>query len=170
MKELQIEQTDVAQLAPWPQNPRKHGEPDLAVIIRSIKEYGFTNPILVQRGTNRVIAGHGRLQAAKKMGMVRVPVLFLDIDDAKATALTIMDNRSAELSTWDMTALKDCLVTLDDGAFDVELTGFTKDDVAKLFAGPEDEDPESDEAPPAPKPVKCPKCGNTFTPKKKARY
>ncbi len=159
----------VGSLQPWPGNPRRHSDPDVAVLVRSIREFGFTNPIIAQKGTNRVIAGHGRLIAAKKLGLTEVPVIFLDIDDAKATALTIMDNRSAELSEWDFTALKSALVDLDDGTFDVSLTGFDKDDIAKMFDGgdPGEEDDEEEKAPP--RPVKCPKCGNKFIPLKGKR-
>lgn len=167
---MNTENVPVGMLIPWPGNPRQHEDHDVAVIVKSIKEFGFTNPILAQRGSYRVIAGHGRLQAAKKMGLAEVPVIFLDItDQKKIEALTVMDNRSAELSRWDYGALKDILARLDDGAFDVSLTGFDKDEISKLFDGPEEEDEDESGGPsdPVPVPVVCPKCRNKFVPRKR---
>lgn len=165
MKRPEIEMVKIDSLIPWPGNPRIHGE-DVAAIVKSIKEFGWTNPVLAQRGTNRVLAGHGRLLAARKAGITEVPVVYLEMDDQKSSAYTIADNKLAEGSSWDAQALKDIFVELDDGAFDIELTGFTKNEVKMFFDGGDPEQQGDDEKP-EPKPVVCPKCKNRFVPKKK---
>lgn len=129
---MKIETVKLSELKPWPGNPRAHG-PDVDALVRSVETFGWTNPILVQRGTNRVIAGHGRLLAAKKAGLKEVPVIFLDLNDQQADAYTIADNRLAENSEWDEGKLKEILIALDDGAFDIGLTGFDRKALDKMI-------------------------------------
>jgi DNA modification methylase len=104
------------------------------MLVKSIEHYGWTNPVLVQAGTNRIIAGHGRVEAAKAIGKTEVPVIVLDMDDRDAKAYLVADNQLATLSEWDMTALKDILADLDDGSFDMDLTGFDDEALDALMA------------------------------------
>lgn len=166
MNTPEIQMIPIGELKPWPGNPRAHGEESVTAVIKSIKAFGFTNPVLAQRGTMRVLAGHGRLLAARQLGIENVPVIFLDFDERKSSAYTVADNRIAELSDWDLTKLKECMVEIDDGEFDVTVTGFEKSDLRRMFAGPSEEDENTDDEAPA-KTVKCPKCGNKFTPRGK---
>lgn len=129
---LEIKEVSISDLKPFEGNPKKHGD-DIPALVKSIEEYGWTNPILVQKGTNRIIAGHGRLLAAKEAGLEKVPVIFLGLDDKKAMAYTVADNKLAEKSQWDFPALKDLLVSLDDGEFDLTLTGFDEAELKKLI-------------------------------------
>src|SRR5690606_23334754 len=93
---MRIEYVSPDVLRPFEGNPRTISERGLEKLQRSVEEFGFTNPILVQRGTNMIIAGHQRLKAAKAAGLTEVPVVYLDMDDTTAKAYTIADNRLAE--------------------------------------------------------------------------
>src|SRR3990167_10965528 len=129
-KNISVKRVKISKLIPWAGNPRKHGE-DINLIVSSLEKFGFTNPILVQKNTMRVIAGHGRLMAAQKAGLNDVPVIELDLNDKDADAYTITDNKTAENSEWDFVKLKDILVDLNDGEFDLQLTGFDENELKK---------------------------------------
>jgi DNA modification methylase len=136
-----IEQWPTAKLLPYARNARTHSEEQVAQIAASIAEFGFTNPILA--GADGVIvAGHGRLAAAHKLGLALVPVVVLEhLSPTQRRALVIADNRIAENAGWDEAMLRIELVTLQDDDFDVSLTGFDADALAELLA---DEDGSGD--------------------------
>lgn len=141
-----IEQWPTAKLVPYARNARTHSETQVAQIAASIAEFGFTNPILA--GSDGVIvAGHGRLAAAQKLGLEVVPVVVLDhLNPTQRRALVIADNRIAENAGWDDAMLRVELAALADDAFDVALTGFDADALAELMAGEEpDVDGQTDE-------------------------
>jgi DNA modification methylase len=129
-----IEQWPTAKLLPYARNARTHSEEQVAQIAASIAEFGFTNPILA--GADGVIvAGHGRLAAAHKLGLALVPVVVLEhLSPTQRRALVIADNRIAENAGWDEAMLRIELVTLQDDDFDVSLTGFDADALADLLA------------------------------------
>lgn len=135
-----IEQWPTAKLLPYARNARTHSDEQVAQIAASIAEFGFTNPILA--GADGVIvAGHGRLAAAHKLGLELVPVVVLEhLSPTQRRALVIADNRIAENAGWDEAMLRIELVTLQDDDFDVSLTGFDADALAELLA---DEDGNS---------------------------
>lgn len=128
-----VKAVPIRQLKPWPGNPRRHGA-DIPGLIKSIEAFGWTNPVLVQEKTHRIIAGHGRIEAAKAAGLTSVPCLYLDLTAQQAVAYTVADNRLAELSEWDLPALKTALAELDGQGFDVALTGFMDDDIDRMLA------------------------------------
>ena len=134
-----IEQWSTAKLLPYARNARTHSDEQIAQIAASIAEFGFTNPILA--GSDGVIvAGHGRLAAAQKLGMEQVPVVVLDhLRPTQRRALVIADNRIAENAGWDEAMLRVELVALQDDDFDVSLTGFDADALAELMAGEDGE-------------------------------
>lgn len=117
-------------LVPWDQNPRNN---DGAVprVAESIREFGFGAPIVAQRSTNRVLAGHTRLKAAASLGLKEVPVRFLDLTDEQATRLTVADNKLGEIAEWDEEKLVEILrqSTLDSAMS----MGFELKDLAKLM-------------------------------------
>ncbi len=129
---MQIKNVPLDKLKVFEKNPREHGE-DIPALVASIKRFGWTNPILVQKGTMRIIAGHGRALAALKAGLKEVPVVELELSEQDATACTIADNKLAEKSAWHIPNLKELLVQLDDGEFDLSLTGFSEDELQKLI-------------------------------------
>jgi DNA modification methylase len=141
-----IEQWPTAKLLPYARNARTHTDEQVAQIAASIAEFGFTNPILA--GSDGVIvAGHGRLAAAQKLGMEQVPVVVLDhLSPTQRRALVIADNRIAENAGWDDAMLRIEIAALQDDDFVVSLTGFDADALAELMAGDEpDGDGETDD-------------------------
>ena len=132
-----IEQWPTAKLVPYARNARTHSDDQVAQIAASIAEFGFTNPILA--GSDGVIvAGHGRLAAAQKLGLDVVPVVVLDhLSPTQRRALVIADNRIAENAGWDDAMLRIEIAALQDDDFDLSLTGFDADALAELMAGDE---------------------------------
>ena len=122
---------------PYARNARTHSDAQVAQIAASIAEFGFTNPILA--GSDGVIvAGHGRLAAAQKLGIETVPVVVLDhLTPTQRRALVIADNRIAENAGWDEAMLQIELAALQEDSFDLSLTGFDADALADLLAGEE---------------------------------
>lgn len=137
-----IETRQVADLIPYAANSRTHSDAQVAQIAASIKEFGWTNPILID-GDNTIIAGHGRLLAARKLGMEEVPAIILDhLTKAQQRALVIADNKLALNAGWDEDLLKLELQELGDLNFDLALTGFTLEEIGDLF----DENQNSEDA------------------------
>ena len=134
-----IEPWPTAKLIPYARNARQHSDAQVAQIAASIAEFGFTNPILA--GSDGVIvAGHGRLAAAQKLGLIMVPVVVLDhLTPTQRRALVLADNRIAENATWDEDLLRVELADLQDAGFDLDITGFDADALAELMAGDEPE-------------------------------
>ena len=132
-----IEQWPTDKLVPYARNARTHSDSQVAQIAASIAEFGFTNPILA--GSDGVIvAGHGRLAAAQKLGIAIVPVVILDhLTPTQRRALVIADNRIAENAGWDEAMLQVELADLQGDDFDLSLTGFDADALADLLAGEE---------------------------------
>ena len=141
-----IEQWPTAKLLPYARNARTHSEDQVAQIAASIAEFGFTNPILA--GSDGIIvAGHGRLAAAQKLGLEIVPVVVLDhLTPTQRRALVIADNRIAENAGWDWDVLRVELDALQLEGFELDITGFDADALAELIAGDEpDFDGQTDE-------------------------
>ena len=124
-------------LVPYARNARTHSEEQVAQIAASIVEFGFTNPILA--GSDGVIvAGHGRLAAAQKLGLDTVPVVVLDhLTPTQRRALIIADNRIAENAGWDDAMLRIELQSLQEDGFNLDITGFDVDALAEIMAGEE---------------------------------
>lgn len=128
---MQVELININQLRPFERNPKKHSEEQIKRIVRSIQEFGFTNPILALKENNMVIAGHARLKAARQMNLAEVPVIFLDMPYEKAIAYVVADNRLAEIAEWDNSMLLPLLDEIKLAGIDVELTGFESDFMEK---------------------------------------
>ena len=132
-----IERWPTDKLVPYARNARTHSEEQVAQIAASIVEFGFTNPILA--GFDGVIvAGHGRLAAAQKLGLETVPVVVLDhLTPTQRRALIIADNRIAEHAGWDDAMLRIELQSLQEDGFNLDITGFDADALAEIMAGEE---------------------------------
>jgi hypothetical protein len=129
-----IEMWLVDWLIPWARNPRTHSDAQVAKIAASIAEFGFNNPILVDTKAG-IIAGHGRLLAARKLGLTEVPVIVLDhLTEAHKRAYVIADNKLAENAGWDAEMLRIEIEALQDESFDVSLLGFEDEELARLLA------------------------------------
>ena len=147
---LAIEYRAIDELIPFVNNARTHNDEQVAQIAASIKEFGWTNPILVDDGRG-VIAGHGRLMAARKLGYENVPTIELEgLSDAQKRAYILADNKLAENAGWDNDLLKIELGGLDDEGFDLSLIGFSQIDLNNLLNDPAEGLTDPDEVPDAP--------------------
>lgn len=127
------EWVEVGLLKPWRENPRKN-DASVPKVIASIRRFGFGAPLLVQRSTNEVIAGHTRLKAAIDLGLREVPVRYMDLTDAEAHALAIADNKLPENSEWDEEKLA---AILRSGEIQIdEALGFQESDLKILLQQP----------------------------------
>lgn len=159
MQELTIIYKDIDNLIPYVNNSRTHSDEQVMQIASSIKEFGFTNPILIDE-QGGVIAGHGRVLAGKKLGLKEVPTITLvGLTDAQKKAYVIADNKLALNAGWDFETLKYEIECLEELNFDV-------DELDKIMAMPDfepatlEEQGKLDEL--EPKWVCCPKCGSEF--------
>jgi site-specific DNA-methyltransferase (adenine-specific) len=131
---MQIEQIGIATLIPFAKNSRTHSDAQVAQIAASIREFGFTNPVLIDEA-NGIIAGHGRVMAARKLKLTEVPCIRLShLSDAQKRAYVIADNKLALNAGWDEAMLKLELADLKALDFDLDLTGFNTDEIDALLA------------------------------------
>jgi ParB-like chromosome segregation protein Spo0J len=156
----------VAELVPYARNSRTHSAAQVDKIAASIREFGFLNPIITD-GQNGIVAGHGRVMAAQKLGLDTLPVIEAShLTEAQKRAYVIADNRLALDAGWDNDLLKVELQDLDAQGFDLTLTGFELGEMAAMFdepnfaPGTEDDQGKLDEL--APKMVTCPHCGGEW--------
>lgn len=121
---LKIVYKDIDSLIPYVNNARTHSDEQILQVASSIKEFGFTNPILIDE-EGGIIAGHGRLMAAKKLNLTEVPTITLtNLTEAQKKAYVIADNKLALNADWDINLLKIEFNRLEDMNFDLSLTGF----------------------------------------------
>lgn len=165
----ETELRDINALAPYPRNPRLHGAGQIDQIVASIKRWGFTIPLLADEA-GQLIAGHARLEAAKRLELKRVPVMTArGWTEAQKRAYVIADNRLAMNSSWDDALLIDELAGLKVTDFDLAALGFTEAELADMIGAP-----DADAFAPASQndqqrldqksPVTCPECGHEFHP------
>jgi ParB/Sulfiredoxin domain len=153
-RDLVVGQVPISSLKPYANNPRTHTKKQIRQIAESITTFGWTNPVLID-ANDRIIAGHGRVEAAKLLGIPSVPVLRIeDLSEAQLKAYVIADNKLAELAGWDEQILAKELQLLTELNldFDIEVTGFEMGEIDVLIGGqsgspdPADNVPEIDEA------------------------
>ena len=137
MTNLQVVTWPVERLIPYARNARTHSDEQVAQVAASIAEFGFVNPILV--GPDGVIiAGHARLLAARTLRMTEVPVLVLGhLTETQRRALVLADNRLALNAGWDEEMLKVELESLREDGFDLDVVGFTDEEIEDLLRDPE---------------------------------
>ena len=132
----------IAKLVPYQNNARTHSPAQIQKLRSSLREFGFVNPVIIDRDYN-VIAGHGRIAAAREEGITEVPCVFADhLTDAQKKAYIIADNRMAMDAGWDEELLRVELEALTEMGFDLGMTGFDEKELASLF--PADEAKEDD--------------------------
>jgi ParB-like chromosome segregation protein Spo0J len=150
MADLQIAWRPLGELIPYARNPRTHSDAQVAQIAASIREFGWTNPVLVD-GASGIIAGHGRVLAARKLGLERVPVIELaHMSEAQRRAYVLADNQLALNAGWDEALLRLELADLSDLGFDLGLIGFGAGELERLLAGGKEGLTEDDTAPALP--------------------
>ncbi|CAB4122292.1 ParB/Sulfiredoxin [uncultured Caudovirales phage] len=147
---LQITYRRVDSLTPYIRNARTHSDEQVAQIAGSIKEFGFTNPVLIEENGG-IIAGHGRVMAAQRLGLAEVPTITLpQMTDAQRRAYILADNKLALNAGWDVEMLKVELGELNALDFDLTLTGFSLDELGKLLVDETDGLTDPDDVPEAP--------------------
>ena len=162
-----VERRSVESLIPYARNARTHSDEQVAQIAASIKEWGWTTPVLVDED-GQIIAGHGRVMAARKLGIEDIPVMIAaGWTEAQRRAYVLADNKIALNSGWDMDLLKVELQDIGEMSFDLEKIGFGVGEMAALFDEPvlkEGSETSSKELDPDAYTLdhKCPKCGFEF--------
>lgn len=162
---MEIVSRSISALTAYENNSRTHPEAQIAQIAASIKEFGFTNPVLIDEG-NGVIAGHGRLLAAKLLGHTEVPCIVLaGLSDVQKRAYVIADNKLALNAGWDEDLLRVELGALHEDEFNMELLGFTASELSVAMGlgvdfepGTQDDQGKLDEK----APIICPACAHEF--------
>jgi len=148
LEDLRLEFVHLDDLQPHPDNPRKHPHKQIRQIAKSIEEFGFRTPVLID-GQSRLICGHGHVEACRQLAIKKVPALRVtDLSDAQVRALMIADNRLTEISQWDDQLLAENLKILSDLKleFDIESIGFDYGDIEQRIIGLEGDD-NADEVP-----------------------
>lgn len=159
---LEVVMLPVSDLEPYALNARTHSSEQVEALATSIKTFGFTNPVLVAK-SGQIIAGHGRVLAAKLAKLEKVPCIVLSLSEAKLRAYTIADNQLASMAGWDYDVLAAEIDALREADFDISSLGFTQEELEEMLGSPDDP-PEPEEE----KPKKesdttiCPKCHHEF--------
>ena len=165
---MKIESLPIDRLIPYARNSRTHSDAQIAQVAASIREFGFTNPVLID-AEDGIIAGHGRVLAARKLGLEKVPCIRLaHLSETQKRAYIIADNKLALNSGWDEEMLALELAELREVDFDLDLTGFDGDAIEAFLnppepdfqPGTEDDQGKLDEK----SPIECPHCRKFFTP------
>lgn len=178
----QLTMVPIDDLVPYANNARTHPAQQIAQIRSSLREFGFVTPVLIDFNNN-IIAGHGRVLAARAEGMTEVPcVLVSNLTEAQRKAYILADNRLSETSAWDKDLLKIELQGLEELKFDTGITGFDAKDLDAIHvseydrAAPGGSDPTPESADDTPESsaepehlIRCPKCGFEFTEEPAAR-
>src|SRR5579862_8072735 len=148
-----IEIWPIERLIPYARNPRTHSPEQVTQIAASIAEFGFVNPVLVA-SDDGIIAGHGRMLGAQQLKLKEVPVIVLDhLTPAQRKAYLLADNKLAELAGWDEDLLRSELRELELADFDLDVIGFSDEELRDLMSEPDDANPgltDEDAAPEAP--------------------
>jgi ParB-like chromosome segregation protein Spo0J len=164
---MKIIRRSVSDLIPYARNARTHSDAQIAQIAGSIREFGFRSPVLID-GENGIIAGHGRVEAARKLGLAEVPCIDCsDMSETQKRAFALADNRIALNAGWDDAMLGLELADLADLEADLEALGFSPAELEQLVGEVPDFAPahESDQGRlDAKADVTCPNCGHAFQP------
>jgi len=166
---MKIEQLAIDRLIPYARNSRTHSEEQVAQVAASIREFGFTNPVLID-AEGGIIAGHGRVMAARKLGLADVPCIRLaHLTEAQKRAYVIADNKLALNAGWNEEMLALEFKELGDIGFDLELIGFNSAEIDALLGkahGGEETPPQSSAREINPDDYqmghRCPRCGFEF--------
>lgn len=161
---MRVEMIEIERLIPYARNARTHSDDQVAQIAASIREFGFTNPVLID-AHDGIIAGHGRVMAARKLGLADVPCIRLGhLTEAQKRAYVLVDNKLALNAGWDEDMLRLELGELQADGFELDLLGFSGDELQELMhggnfePGTEEDQSRLDQK----NQTVCPSCGHEF--------
>lgn len=158
-REMKVEMMDISLIEPYENNPR-FNEASVDAVAESIRRFGWKQPIVVD-SNHVIIAGHTRYKAAKKLGMMSVPVLIADdLTDEEVKAYRLADNKVGEQSLWDFQKLDEEL----DGILDIDMGDFGFSDLSEVVESPAEEDITVSESSSDDSECECPRCHFRFTP------
>ena len=141
-----IELWNIERLQPYEKNARQHSKEQVGQIAASIVEFGFLNPILVD-SNDGIVAGHGRLSAAKELALDEVPVVVLDhLTESQKKAYILVDNKLAENATWNEALLQEEIVALNLQDFDISVLGWDEDEIREIMEFDADETNNDDDS------------------------
>lgn len=156
---MKVENVAVSKLIPYAKNTKKHDDKQIANVAESIKQYGFVQPIVIDKD-NTVVIGHCRLLAAKKLKLKEVPCVCVDdLTPEQVKALRIVDNKTNE-SEWDIEFLTEELAEIDLSEFDLDFALPFQDEESKINI--DDFFVDAEQNPKEPKKIQCPHCGEWF--------
>lgn len=161
---MEVVMKPIDELVVYNRNARQHSLVQIVCLKESIAQFGFTNPVLIHF-SGRIIAGHGRVEAAKQLGMKQVPCIVMhNMTDAQVKAYTIADNQLPTMATWDYDILAAEIDELREEGFDMSKLGFTKEELDELCGSPDEdpEVPEEEEKKQDSDTTICPKCHHEF--------
>lgn len=144
---LEVKEIDIATLRPWEDNPRRNDHA-VEAVAESIRSFGFNVPIICDQNLV-IVAGHTRLKAAQKLGLLKVPVIIVEMDDAKRRAFAVADNKTAELADWDFPKLKEVLEELRTEDIEIKSLGFSDEEIRRLLRDDDNDEnsvPDTDPA------------------------
>lgn len=160
---MEIKNVLVKDIKYAPYNPRKISDEVLSKLKRSIEEFGYIEPIIINKRTMHVVGGNQRLKVLRQLDIKEVQAVIVDLDDTHEKALNIALNKIS--GEWDLPLLKDLLLEIDTGEIDIEITGFDMPEIEGLmtqFHIPEDEPEFNETIVNNVKMAKCPQCGHEF--------
>lgn len=160
---MQIETRPIADLLPYPNNAKMHSDEQITKIAASIKEFGFNNPVLIDQDGG-IIAGHGRIEAARKLNMQDAPTITLaHLSEAQKKAYILADNRLAEVgSEWDLDLVSIELEQIAELDLDINMTGFDFSFIDHPEFDPATEEEQGSLGELQPKYIECPHCKTVF--------
>jgi DNA modification methylase len=135
---LQVQEIEIEKLQPWEDNPRLNDQA-MDAVAESIRSFGFNVPILCDQKMT-IIAGHTRWKAAQKLGLEKVPVIIVEMTNAKRRAFTIADNKTAEIADWDFPKLREVLEELRSEDIDIKSMGFSDEEIRRFILNEEDDE------------------------------
>lgn len=127
------EWVDIDRVRGWDKNPKRHPEAQVKDLVKSIKRFGWGAPLLA-RPNGELIAGHGRLEAAKQLGLTKVPVRWMNLDPTEAHLLALADNKLTEIGEWDDVLVAEILEAAKLEGADIDGLGWTEGDLAKIMS------------------------------------
>ncbi len=159
----QVQERSIDSITGYERNARTHSEVQVRQIMASVREFGWTNPVLIDEKAG-IIAGHARVEAARRLGLDPVPCIELDgLTEAQKRAYVIADNKLALNAGWNEDLLRMELLDLQGLDYNLDLLGFDPEEMADLTMGPDVNQPEYDESAASDvKMVTCPQCGHSF--------